>query len=32
MLENITAVYEKGCLHPLQPLNLQENEISCILL
>ena len=24
MLENITAVYEKGCLHPL---NLQENEI-----
>ena len=27
MLENITAVYEKGCLRPLQPLNLQENEI-----
>jgi predicted DNA-binding antitoxin AbrB/MazE fold protein len=27
MLENITAVYEKGCLRPLHPLNLQENEI-----
>ncbi|HAO20733.1 MAG TPA: hypothetical protein DCQ37_09870 [Desulfobacteraceae bacterium] len=27
MLENITAVYKKGCLRPLQPLNLQENEI-----
>ncbi len=27
MIENITAVYERGCLRPLQPLNLHENEI-----
>lgn len=26
MPENITAIYENGCLHPLHPIDLKENE------
>jgi predicted DNA-binding antitoxin AbrB/MazE fold protein len=27
MIQNIQAIYENGILHPLQPLDLPENEI-----
>ena len=30
MIENIQAIYKNGVLHPLQPLNLPENEIVSI--
>jgi len=30
MAEIVTAVYERGVLRPLQPLNLQERQRVCI--
>ena len=30
MIETVTAIYEKGILRPLQPLNLRERQTVCI--